>query len=216
MSEFDFDLLVIGSGPGGLKAAYHAAKLNKKVAVVERKSVVGGVSVNVGTIPSKTLREAVLDLSGYHEKSFYGQSYIVKERITIDDLLHRTDVVIRHEVDVLRDQLSRNGVELIQATASFCDPHTLNLEAAVDGRGLRLARAANRHRGRDPCHTRSARAVRWQKDLHERRHPDARPAPEVDGRHRRRRHRNRIREYVLRAWDSCNPRRQAPADPAVR
>ncbi len=140
MADFDFDLIVIGSGPGGLKAAYHAAKLNKKVAMVERKSVVGGVSVNVGTIPSKTLREAVLDLSGYHEKSFYGQSYIVKERITIEDLLHRTDVVIRHEVDVLRDQLARNGVELIQATASFCDPHTLNLEA-VDGRGLRLARA---------------------------------------------------------------------------
>jgi NAD(P) transhydrogenase len=140
MPDFDYDLLVIGSGPGGLRAAYHAAKMNKKVAIVERKSVVGGVSVNVGTIPSKTLREAVMELSGYHGKTFYGQSFQVKETITIDDLFRRTNHVIQHEIDVLRSQMARNGIELIQATASFADEHTVNLEA-VDGRGLRLARA---------------------------------------------------------------------------
>ena len=140
MSEFDYDLLVIGSGPGGLRAAYHAAKMNKKVAVVERKAVVGGVSVNTGTIPSKTLREAIVDLTGFHEKTFYGQSFQVKQNITIEDLLKRTDLVIRHEIDVLRDQLARNGIELIHATASFCDPQTINLEP-VEGKGLRLARA---------------------------------------------------------------------------
>jgi NAD(P) transhydrogenase len=140
MPEFDYDLLVIGSGPGGLRAAYHASKINKKVAIVERKTVVGGVSVNVGTIPSKTLREAVIELSGYHEKTFYGQSFQVKETITIDDLFRRTNHVIQHEIDVLRSQMARNGIELIQATASFADEHTINLEAA-DGRGLRLVRA---------------------------------------------------------------------------
>lgn len=140
MSDFDYDLLVIGSGPGGHRAALQAAKMNKKVAVVERKTVVGGVSVNLGTIPSKTLREAVLELSGYHEKSFYGQSFTVKQNITIEDLFHRTDLVIKHEIDVLRDQMSRNGIELIPATASFIDDHTMNLEA-VDGRGQRIVRA---------------------------------------------------------------------------
>jgi NAD(P) transhydrogenase len=142
MSDFDYDLLVIGSGPGGLRAAYHASKMNKKVAIVERKGVVGGVSVNVGTIPSKTLREAVMELSGYHEKTFYGQSFQVKETITIDDLFRRTNHVIQHEIDVLRAQMARNGIELIQATASFADEHTVNLEA-VDSRGLRLVRAQN-------------------------------------------------------------------------
>lgn len=142
MSEFDYDLLVIGSGPGGHRAALQAAKVNKKVAIVEKKAAVGGVSVNLGTIPSKTLREAVLELSGYHEKSFYGQSFTVKQNITIEDLFMRTDQVIRHEIDVLRDQMSRNGVELIGATASFCDPHSVSLESP-DGRGTRVVSARN-------------------------------------------------------------------------
>jgi NAD(P) transhydrogenase len=142
MRNFDYDLLVIGSGPAGLRAAIQAAKLNKRVAVVERKAVVGGVSVNLGTIPSKTFREAVLDLSGYNDKTFYGQSFSVKKQITIGDLLMRCDQVIRHEIDVMRDQLQRNGVEVIAATASLCDAHTVNLEA-VDGKGLRLVRTAN-------------------------------------------------------------------------
>ncbi len=142
MSEFDYDLLVIGSGPGGHRAALQAAKMNKKVAIVEKKAAVGGVSVNLGTIPSKTLREAVLELSGYHEKSFYGQSFTVKQNITIEDLFNRTDHVIRHEIDVLRDQMGRNGVELIGATASFSDSHTVSLESA-DGRGTRVVTAKN-------------------------------------------------------------------------
>lgn len=140
MAEFDYDLLVIGSGPAGLRAAIQGAKMNKKVAVVERRTVVGGVSVNLGTIPSKTFREAVLDLSGYRDRTFYGQSFTVKEHITIGDLLMRCDQVIRHEIDVLRHQLSRNSVELIPATAAFVDAHTVSLQNA-DGRGLRLVRA---------------------------------------------------------------------------
>src|SRR4051812_18579861 len=139
MPDFDYDLIVIGSGPAGQRAAIQAAKLDKRVALVERKSVVGGVSVNTGTIPSKTFREAVLDLSGFRERSFYGASYTVKQNITIADLMLRTDQVIRHEIDVTRHQLTRNHIELLSATASFVDPHTLRLDVVDErDRGQRL------------------------------------------------------------------------------
>ncbi|HYZ85954.1 MAG TPA: Si-specific NAD(P)(+) transhydrogenase [Bryobacteraceae bacterium] len=128
----DYDLLVIGSGPAGQRAAIQAAKLDKRVAVIEKKAVVGGVSVNTGTIPSKTFREAVLDLSGFRERTFYGASYTVKQNITIEDLLQRTETVIRHEIDVTRFQLNRNRVELIGAAASFIDAHTLRLDHLTD------------------------------------------------------------------------------------
>src|SRR3954463_5899976 len=139
MPTYDFDLIVIGSGPAGQRAAIQAAKLDKRVALVERKTVLGGVSVNTGTIPSKTFREAVLDLSGFRERSFYGASYTVKQNITVDDLLLRTEQVIRHEIDVTRHQLTRNHIELLSATASFVDTHTLRLEVADErDRGQRL------------------------------------------------------------------------------
>src|SRR5215475_10730607 len=127
-TSYDYDLLVIGSGPAGKRAAIQGAKLDKRVAVVERTTVVGGVSVNLGTIPSKTLREAVLELSGYKSREFYGASYTVKQHITMQDLLVRTNKVIHHEIDVTRHQLMRNGVELISAAASFVSPETLRLD----------------------------------------------------------------------------------------
>lgn len=141
-SAFDFDLLVIGSGPAGQRAAIQAAKLDKRVALIERKTVLGGVSVNTGTIPSKTLREAVLDLSGYRSREFYGLSYTVKQRITMQDLMQRVDTTVRHEIDVTRHQLLRNRVEVIAASASFVDPHTIRLDY-VDGSGNRQVTAAN-------------------------------------------------------------------------
>ena len=110
-NAFDYDLLVIGSGPAGQRAAIQGAKLNKKVAIVERRAVLGGCSVNLGTIPSKTLREAALELCGYRSREFYGASYTVKQHITMQDLLFRTDRVIQHEIDVTRHQLMRNNVE---------------------------------------------------------------------------------------------------------
>ena len=134
MADYDYDLIVIGSGPAGQRAAIQAAKLNKHVAIVERRSVVGGVSVNLGTIPSKTLREAVLYLSGYRERGIYGMSYTVKKNITMNDLLFRADHVIRSEIDVINNQLSRNGVDTIPADASVADEHTVHLEH-VDGSG---------------------------------------------------------------------------------
>src|SRR5262245_27773968 len=90
MTEYDYDLLVIGSGPSGQRAAIQAAKLDKRVAMVERRAVLGGVCINLGTIPSKSLREAVLHLSGYRERALYGASYTVKQHITMADLLFRT------------------------------------------------------------------------------------------------------------------------------
>jgi len=139
---YDYDLLVIGSGPAGQRAAIQGAKLDKKVAVVEKTASVGGVSVNLGTIPSKTLRESVLDLSGYRGREFYGASYAVKSDITMQDLMVRTNKVIHHGIDVTRHQLLRNRVELISATASFTGPDTIRLDY-VDGSTSRQVRARN-------------------------------------------------------------------------
>jgi NAD(P) transhydrogenase len=136
MAKFDYDLFVIGSGPGGQRAAIAAAKAGKSVGIAERVSVVGGVCVNTGTIPSKSFREAALYLSGYRERGMYGASYTLKQRITMEDLLYRTDWVIKREIDVIRHHFSRNGVDLFAAEASFLDPHTLRLNA-VDGTGVR-------------------------------------------------------------------------------
>ena len=137
---FDYDLLVIGSGPAGQRAAIRGAKLEKKVAIVERKTVIGGCSVNLGTIPSKTLREAALELCGYRSREFYGASYTVKQHITMQDLLFRTNRVIQHEIDVTRHQLMRNDVELLPATACFTAPDTIRLDY-VDGSTSRTVKA---------------------------------------------------------------------------
>ncbi|MBM3533505.1 MAG: Si-specific NAD(P)(+) transhydrogenase [Alphaproteobacteria bacterium] len=132
----DFDLVVIGSGPAGQRAAIAAAKLDKKVALVEHRQVVGGVCINTGTIPSKTLREAVLHLSGYRERGIYGASYTVKQNIGIQDLLFRTSHVIRHEIDVTRHQLMRNRIEMFEASAGFVDANTIRL-TNLNGKGHR-------------------------------------------------------------------------------
>src|SRR3954467_5682501 len=109
---YEFDCVVMGSGPGGQRAAIQASKLGKKTLMVERQDVIGGVCINTGTIPSKTLREAVLHLSGHRERGIYGASYQVKQNITIEDLHFRTAHVIRHEIDVTRHQLQRNRIEV--------------------------------------------------------------------------------------------------------
>lgn len=128
MSAYDYDLMVIGTGPSGQKAAVQGAKAGKRVAIVDKKDFMGGVCVNTGTIPSKTLREAVLYLSGFRERNIYGSSYRVKENITMEDLQVRCDYVMNHEMDVIQHQLLRNGIKLINGMASFIDPHTLQVE----------------------------------------------------------------------------------------
>jgi len=124
----EYDLVVIGSGPGGQKAAIAAAKLGKSVAVIERGRMLGGVCVNTGTIPSKTLREAVVYLTGMSQRELYGASYRVKDKITPADLLARTQHVIGKEVDVVRSQLMRNGVELYTGHGRFVDARTVMVE----------------------------------------------------------------------------------------
>jgi len=127
-----YDLVVIGSGPAGRRAAVQAAKLGKSVLVVEGRKRVGGVSVHTGTIPSKTLRETVLNLTGWRERGFYGRSYRVKKEIGGQDLDHRIDKTLAYEVDVLEHQFQRNGVRTMEGFARFADPHSV-IVTAPDG-----------------------------------------------------------------------------------
>jgi NAD(P) transhydrogenase len=124
----EFDLAVVGSGPAGQKAAIQAAKLRKRVVLIEKRRVLGGISVNVGTIPSKTIREAVVYLTGLHLRAVYGQDYRIKEEISIEDLSSRVRHVVERERAVVRDQLLRNHVTIVEGTARFDDPHTLVVE----------------------------------------------------------------------------------------
>jgi NAD(P) transhydrogenase len=133
---YDYDLLVLGSGPGGQKAAIGAAKLGRRVCVVERRHMVGGVCVNTGTIPSKTLREAVLYLTGMSQREMYGQSYRVKRDITMEDLFARTQHVIGRETEVVRAQLFRNHVDLVVGIGRFSGPHTVEVDSPGDHRTI--------------------------------------------------------------------------------
>jgi NAD(P) transhydrogenase len=139
---YDFDLAVIGSGPGGQKAAIMAAKLGRKVCVIDRMAMMGGVCVNTGTIPSKTLREAVMYLTGMSMREVYGASYRVKEEITISDLLARLQHVVGRETEVIRAQLQRNHVEMIPGLAAFVDPHTLSVD--IEGSHVHRTLTADR------------------------------------------------------------------------
>ncbi len=127
-----YDLAVVGSGPAGHHAAIQAAKLGKRVAVVEKKKMVGGVCVNTGTIPSKTMREAVLYLTGFKQRSFYGSGYSVKQDITAEDLRLRTHQVINLETDIFLRQFLRNRVDVINGFASFLDAHRISVEGSPD------------------------------------------------------------------------------------
>src|SRR5580700_11191163 len=123
-----FDLLVIGSGPAGQRAAIQGAKSGKRVGLIEKREVVGGCCINSGTIPSKTMREAVLHLTGFEYQGIYGVNYRVKEKISMGDLGFRVQHVIKTETDITQAQLSRNGIEVIYGTARFADPTHIRVE----------------------------------------------------------------------------------------
>src|SRR6185437_11460236 len=131
-----FDFIVIGSGPSGRRAAVQAAKLGKSVLVIEKGRRVGGVSVHTGTIPSKTLRETVLNLTGWRERGFYGRAYRVKKDIEAKDLMMRLHMTLDHEVDVLEHQFARNGVNTLRGAARFVDAH--RVEVALESGDTRV------------------------------------------------------------------------------
>lgn len=130
MQKFDF--LVIGSGPAGQKAAIQATKLGKSVAIVDRRTDVGGVCLHTGTVPSKTLREAVLYLSGYSQRGLYGQGYRLKDNLTMADLKQRLYTTIQRKQEVILHQLNRNGVQVFNGAATFINEHYVQVE---DDRG---------------------------------------------------------------------------------
>src|SRR6202521_3329617 len=125
-----YDLIVIGSGPGGQRAAIQGAKAGKRVAIIEKQTAIGGACINTGTIPSKTMREAVLHLSGFYDKNFYGTNHNTEGEVTMADLNFRVQHVIENEVGVVQDQLKRNGVELIHGIGEFADAKHIRVENA--------------------------------------------------------------------------------------
>lgn len=137
MGESQFDLIVIGSGPAGQKSAICAAKLRKRVAVIDRTLMIGGVCVHTGTIPSKSVREAIFQLTGNAVKAFYGDHYKGKNDITMQDLAFRVRATIARETEVIRAQLKRNGVQIFQGTAKFADAHTLEVQGESEKVTLR-------------------------------------------------------------------------------
>jgi NAD(P) transhydrogenase len=141
MSEkYNFDFLIIGSGPAGQRAAVQASKLGKRVAIIEKRRAVGGVSLDVGTIPSKMFREAVLSLTGPGSVFEKGKLDLQPRGITARELLERVDEVVKRETSVVENQLHRNGISVIKGEASFKDPHTL---IVADERSAREVSAEN-------------------------------------------------------------------------
>lgn len=128
-STFDYDMIVIGCGPAGQRAAIQAAKLRKRVAVVDRREVVGGVCVNTGTIPSKSFKEAVLYLTGIRQRGLYGAGYRVKSDISMGDLTFRCNRIMQLEVEVIKNQLNRNHVDTLYGHAAFVDQHTIEISS---------------------------------------------------------------------------------------
>ncbi len=150
MEANEYDLVVIGSGPAGQKGAICAAKLRKKVAIIDRKRTIGGVCVHTGTIPSKTLREAVLYLSGFRQRTFYGRGYVLKDRISMSDLIFRAQGVMTREIEVIKSQLRRNYINVVEGDARFLDPHTI---AVMNDEGAQVLKA---HHVLIACGTRPA------------------------------------------------------------
>ncbi len=127
-----FDFIVIGSGPGGQRAAVQAAKSGKKVCLVERNAELGGVTTHTGTIPSKTLRESILYLSGWRQRGFYGDQYRLKRNVIAKDLMYRLTLATTQQAAVIADQLHRNEITILHGTASFIDSNTMLVEGPND------------------------------------------------------------------------------------
>jgi len=152
MDANEYDLAVIGSGPAGQKGAICAAKLQKKVVIIERKRTIGGVCVHTGTIPSKTLREAVLYLTGFRQRTFYGRGYSLKDRIAMSDLIFRAQAVMAREIEVIKAQLRRNYVTVVEGDARLAGPHEIEVKSE-DGSQFIRARHILIACGTRPAHS---------------------------------------------------------------
>ncbi len=140
MSESEYDLVVIGSGPAGQRGAIAAAKARKRVAIIDRTVMIGGVSVHTGTIPSKTIREAIFQLTGSAVKALYGNEHRSKNDISVQDVSSRVIAIVARETEVIRAQLKRNGITILQGTAHFLDPHTVGVHDGGEGISVRGAK----------------------------------------------------------------------------
>src|SRR3989337_2087817 len=125
-----FDVIIIGSGPGGQRAAFQASKLKKRVAVIERQPYIGGAGLHTGTLPSKTLREAALFLSGFKQRAIFGLQLTMGREATLQELMYRKMDVIKKQMEVIIDQFSRNNIEIVYGEASFIDEHRLTVKGA--------------------------------------------------------------------------------------
>lgn len=130
-NSYDYDIIVIGCGPAGQRAAIQAAKLRKRVAIIDKREVVGGVCVNTGTIPSKSFKEAVLYLSGFRQRIMYGAAYREKSKIQMSDLTFRCNRIMQIEIDTIKNQLNRNHVDTLYGHAAFVDPHTVEIASST-------------------------------------------------------------------------------------
>ena len=140
----DLDLLVIGSGPGGQRAAIQAAKLGKRVGVIERRDRIGGVSIHSGTIPSKTLRQAILeDLAGRGADLPDPLHPERQEHAAVTMLHDRVGRVVASETAVVREQFRRNNVGLLMGDAAFADPHTIRITNMDEDGGQMSVTAEN-------------------------------------------------------------------------
>src|SRR5713101_678805 len=136
MSASEYDLVVIGSGPAGQKAAIASAKARKRVAIIDRAVMIGGVSVHTGTIPSKTIREAIFQLTGFAVKALYGSGSQSRVDISVQDVSSRVGAIVARETEVIRSQIKRNGIAIHHGNANFLDPHTVEVQG--DGEGTRI------------------------------------------------------------------------------
>src|SRR5712692_7130598 len=140
MSESEYDLVVIGSGPAGQRGAIAAAKARKRVAIIDRTAMIGGASVHTGTIPSKTIREAIFQLTGSAVKALYGNEHRSKNEISVQDVSSRVIAIVARETEVILAQLKRNGIAILQGTAHFLDPHTVEVHDGGEGLSVRGAK----------------------------------------------------------------------------
>ncbi|MEK7727786.1 MAG: Si-specific NAD(P)(+) transhydrogenase [candidate division KSB1 bacterium] len=128
MPHYDYDLLVIGSGPAGEKGAAQAAYFGKKVALLERSPHLGGAGLNTGTVPSKTLRETALYFSGLRQRGLYGIDYSLRENLTVGDFMHRKQIVIENQWQLIQRNLERHNIELVHGEAALKDAHTVRVQ----------------------------------------------------------------------------------------